>query len=360
VPWLLLLILKINEMKTTLSLLVLLSLFFHVASAQGVYPIKKADDLAGITNEYDYLFRIRIFSSNRNVSDIKITIDPNNLNADINKINKEPMVFWGLIRTTAFDINYKFNGADTIFHWLIKPAETNVEIFTRFEKELSNHRLSMGTDNDPALFQCINLNASINLQIQYTFKSNTSLQPEQKLISLPSFIDNDGVITLPALYESNFPNVDINISNFETVFDARINSLKLKVVENGSCDGTNCVSYFDVEKKITAFYINRIKKNQTVSDIIVAIQPDPELNSVTIIYKKVQTKLPYSSKTISDYLSSGPRRRLIGLKKKCLKGEVYSRCNKRSAMTTRSFKFKVNRTYSGGEVLLPGDLIYIK
>lgn len=309
-----------------------------------------------------YNFRIRIFSNNT-TTDIKTTLDPSGLNYDINLINKSPMVLLSQILSNEIKIEFQQNSTSKTINW-IPGSGTARNKLARFKSLVVKNGLLVEIDYDPFLFYCIEPDTKINLTINYEFQANTAFTVwEQKSINVACLIDNEGIITLPPFYEKNSPNVlyENTISNPNNWFNAVNNSYKLKVTNNRSCGGSNCTSYFEAERLITLFYLNKLNGKPGVKNIMVQLNPEDYFFTITVIYKNKKIVLPYSKLSLNDYLSNSLTRRIIGKKCKRIKGEVYLRCNVLSGSTIYPFNIKITKKYYPPfKILTPGDIIYIK
>lgn len=204
-------------------------------------------------------------------------------------------------------------------------------------------------------FFCIQSNRSINIELYYEFRSvsTATVYPDQRKTDYLCIIDNDGYIILPPFFES--------IQPADNPFR---DSLKIKILDPGLWCPNNCLTYKDLENKLTDYFEKNIGKNDHLTIIKVKISPiDLEFtNSITVYFKRKKYLLPYSARYINQYFSDDLLRRQIGLKCNKSKFEVFSLCSK-IGPTRRSAHGKFKKGYSYLPSLykiFPGDIIFLK
>lgn len=340
-----------SELSTDTDLLPILDMYD--VDNKTTYPIP---------SNSKYNFRVRIFSNKSNTSKIIVS---NKTGYEINKANKSPFLNLSQILYDSLKFDVQPNSTNQSFTW--EPGSGSAkDKLARFKSLLAKNNLSLEINYDPKMFFCIENNSIINITIHYEFSLNPSAQVEleQKSTTFECLIDNEGVISLPILFESIGSNVNGeggNISNVPNWFDAIDNCYRLKIADSKLCGRERCTTYYQVEKLITTFYLDKLNGKSQISNIKVIIKPDNRLTSIFVNYKGKTYILPYRKLPIDDFLSDELILKSLGKRCKRIKGTVFTRCNILKYATNSDFSFKTTSTYKPPfRTLLPGDIIYIK
>jgi hypothetical protein len=270
----------------------------------------------------------------------------------INTINLEGFILPKEL-LTSFTVSYGANSGVT-WNKITSPVTyQNVCEFKTF-METKDQNLLVDFDYDPDFLPSIAPNTFLDLDIFYTFKTTSLIYPNQKMIKLQCYIDNNGVITIPPFYQTSYPNYDINIDP-KIALDPQDNGLKLKLLDPLT---EHAISIYETQKRIDLFYINRVVKNAYIQDITALVVPPPELMGITVIYKNKTTILPYVEESVTKYLERDYIRRLSGINKKCLRVELYNRSGHTLPFLAEKYRLRYHRL--DNHLLLPGDIIYVK
>ncbi len=340
-----------SELSTDTDLLSILAMYDIDAKAANPIP-----------SNSKYNFRVRIFSNNSNTS--KIAISKKN-GYEISKVNKSPFVLLSQIINDTLIFSVQQDKKNETFEWE-PPIGTSKFKLGKFKERLIEKSLSIELNYDPKMLFCIETNTIATITIFYEFCLNPGggLEPEQKSTTFECLIDNEGVISLPIFFESIGSNVNGeagNISNVSMWFDAIDNCYRLKIANSKLCGREKCTTYYQAEKLITTFYLDKLNGKSQISNVKVIIKPDNRLTSIFVNCKGKTYILPYRKLPIDDFLSDDLILKSLGIRCKRIKGTVFTRCNVLNYATSNDFSFKTTSTYKPPfRTLLPGDNIYIK
>lgn len=315
-----------------------------------------------IPSNSKYNFRIRVFSNNPNTSKIIVS---NKTGYEINKVNKSPFLNLSQILNEFLKFDVQPNSTNQSFTW--EPGiGTAKDKLAKFKSLLAKNNLSLEINYDPKMFFCIESNSTITITIHYEFCLNPGggLEPKQESTTFDCLIDNEGVISLPIFFESIGSNVNGEAGNIRNVpiwFDAIDNCYRLKIADSKLCGREKCTTYYQAEKLITTFYLDKLNGKSQISNIKVIIKPDNRLTSIFVNYKGKTYTLPYRKLPIDCFLSDDLILKSLGIKCKRIKGTVFTSCNVLNYSTNNDFSFKTTSIYKPSfRTLLPGDIIYIK
>ncbi|WP_073096183.1 hypothetical protein [Cyclobacterium lianum] len=294
--------------------------------------------------------RIRIFGS----KNLQAIIDEGNKNFNVNRQNKELFLLQSMVRNEKIKLTYIKDGTTNSVEWdPNKVDDERLRLLFFIALIAKNKDLNYQINYDPTTLLIVPPSSILELNISYEHSlifNNTQLKQER--IVQKCLVDADSMITLPVFYESINSNVApaIRESDSSVWFDAQSNTYKMNAA------GLN---YHQVEKKITDFYYQRIGEGSQVSDISVRITPEKYFSTLRVNYKRKCYELSYANTSFGKFFADETIRARIRLRKKFIKGIIFSRPNTLGTDPKREARYHPSRNFDE-ESLYPGDIIYLK